>query len=245
MKPTITVLINGQAHKRQEILDLEEKRSRVAGKKLGLQFTNETLSQMRQALLERKLELGHAGMQQCCQKDIALSSRIFKLLSSLSRGRLKTSQIEIEVQGLSAKAFLDWFEGRNEVADEAALLAAHPEHYIIASKDNRQWVYETAGGSPFVSEFIIDFNQKGDLVKDMLPDYPYQISGQALDKSGKPMGAALHQFKESSNGLHGLLTIYFPALVPKRIVEGHKRHLAIEFSNWIELAAKNNTGVKW
>lgn len=138
MKPTITVMINGQAHKRQEILDLEGKRSRVAGKKLGLQFTNETLSQIRQALLERKLELGHEGMQQCCQKDIALSSRIFKLLSSLSRGRLKTSQIEIEVQGLSAKVFLDWFEGRNEVADEAALLAAHPEHYIIVSKDNRQ-----------------------------------------------------------------------------------------------------------
>lgn len=60
-----------------------------------------------------------------------------------------------------------------------------------------------------------------------------------------PLKSHLQTFiKESSNGLHGLLTIYFPALVPKRIVEGHKRHLAIEFSNWVELAAKNNTGVK-
>lgn len=238
MTPEITVIINEQTVQRNEILALEKNRSRVAGEKLGLDFTHENLAQMRQALLERKLELGHKGIQSCCQKDITISSYLFKALSVLSRGKLKTSEIEIKVKGISAKDFIEWFEEKNKLGDEKALLAAHPEHYIIVSKDNSQWVYETTGGSPFVSEFVINFNQNDNLFEDMLPNYSYQISGKVLNQSGKTMGAALHQFKETTDGFHGLLTIYFPFLVPKQIIEGHKYHLAIEFSNWVELAAQ-------
>lgn len=36
--------------------------------------------------------------------------------------------------------------------------------------------------------------------------------------------------------MRGVLSIDFPLLTPGAVLSGHKLHLAIEFSNWIEAA---------
>ncbi len=44
----------------------------------------------------------------------------------------------------------------------------------------------------------------------------------------------MHQFQDTKDGLHGILSIDYPLMTPPVIMNGHKVHLAIEFSNWIE-----------
>ena len=53
---------------------------------------------------------------------------------------------------------------------------------------------------------------------------------------GTIIGHALHQFRETGAGFDALLVIYFPAAAPDDLVEGHRQHLAVEFTNWITAA---------
>ena len=210
MVPRITVKINGQEWERQAILALEEQRYRVVGRKLKVDMTGYSLEQMRQTLLDSA-----------------------QFLVALSGGKRTSSQIEIHATGLSAQEFIHWFEERNALADQVALLAAHPEHYVIDCQDKQMFVIERTGGAPMISEFTIDMGELEDLEKEFLPDYPHRIAGQAIDSKGRVIGAALHQFRDTEEGLEGILRIDFPKRTPKVIIEGHKKHLAIEFSNWI------------
>ena len=236
MVPRITVKINGQEWERQAILALEEQRYRVVGRKLKVDMTGYSLEQMRQTLLDSKLRLGSQELAKICKKDTVLSGFTAQFLVALSGGKRTSSQIEIHATGLSAQEFIHWFEERNALADQVALLAAHPEHYVIDCQDKQMFVIERTGGAPMISEFTIDMGELEDLEKEFLPDYPHRIAGQAIDSKGRVIGAALHRFRDTEEGLEGILRIDFPKRTPKVIIEGHKKHLAIEFSNWMELA---------
>ena len=48
------------------------------------------------------------------------------------------------------------------------------------------------------------------------------------------IGGATHQFRDADEGMRGVLSIDFPLLTPGAVLSGHKLHLAIDFSNWIE-----------
>lgn len=67
------------------------------------------------------------------------------------------------------------------------------------------------------------------------PDYPIQIAGVARTHAGLPIGGVRHQFRNlPEGGFESWNTVEFPKLVPKRMVSGHRWHLACEFGNWIE-----------
>jgi hypothetical protein len=40
-------------------------------------------------------------------------------------------------------------------------------------------------------------------------------------------------------GFDALLAIYFPGAAPEEFIEGHRQHLAVEFTNWITTAAES------
>lgn len=154
------------------------------------------------------------------------------------QGETKPSQVEVFATGISANDFVSWFEAINKQNDEAQSLAAHPEHYIIdAAEPETQTVTETTGGAPLPTAFSIKFGPTPSLEAKTKPNYPFGIIGRCVLDNGKMAGAAIHQFEDTPDGLHGVLHIEFPALAPQRIVSGHKRHLAIEFGNWIEAAS--------
>lgn len=236
----ISFLINGSIISRREALEEEKRRSIIALKKLNIEDDTEDILEIRRTLVERKLKLGHQELENICKKDVYKSSKLVGLMRAMSFGRVKPCQVEVFANGISAKEFVTWFEQINEIADEKTLLAAHPEHYIINNTpDGRQLIYETNGGSPFIASFTIDFTDKEDALKQSLQGYPYNISGKAINKKGKKVGGSMHQFQDTENGMHGILSIDFPYLILNSVMEGHKMHLAIEFSNWIEMAAQS------
>lgn len=160
------------------------------------------------------------------------------MMRRLSFGRVKPCRMEVFARGISAAEFVGWFEGRNAANDETALIAAHPEHYIIENTpEGRQEIWETNGGSPFTAHFVIDFSDKADAMAQRLEGYTHFIAGKAVDAEGRKVGGSMHQFRDTPDGMQGVLSIDYPMRTPNVIMSGHKMHLAIEFSNWIEAAA--------
>jgi hypothetical protein len=66
-----------------------------------------------------------------------------------------------------------------------------------------------------------------------------QVAGAARLDDGLAIGGVRHQFRDEGHGFRPLLTVEFPALTLPTIISGHRWHLAIEFSNWIEAAMRS------
>ncbi|MDB5708943.1 MAG: hypothetical protein JWL96_1013 [Sphingomonas bacterium] len=160
----------------------------------------------------------------------------------MSGSKRRFSVCEIEVATGSASQFARWFDDRNILNDERAMIDACPDHYIIARDDlGRQLVVETTGGSPLPGEFTVDYADLSSLHMPADPSYPHQVAGVARLGDGLAIGGVRHQFRQEGDGFRALLTVEFPARVPRKMIAQHRWHLAAEFSNWIEAATANGS----
>ena len=171
-------------------------------------------------------------------RGLRWSERITRLTVAMSGPRRRFSVCEIAVNRGSAEHFARWFADRNDLNDEAAMIDACPDHYIIARDEGgRQLVIETTGGSPLPGEFTVDYADVSSLRTPPGPAYPHQVAGVARLADGLAIGGVRHQFRQEGDGFRALLSVEFPGFVPMHMVAAHRWHLAVEFSNWIEAAA--------
>lgn len=70
------------------------------------------------------------------------------------------------------------------------------------------------------------------------PAYPaeHRLGAFINDADGLRIGSAIHEMRDSEDGLHIKLTIILPAAAPQSLVEGHLQHFAVEFRNWTRAA---------
>ncbi len=237
----IVATIAGRQVDRAQVLAWEDRRARVVMRKLGLPDSDTmTLPERRAALLARKLELGHAGLRRHLRLQLFASHLTALLLALLSGKRRSFSVCELWVERGSAEHFQRWFEDRVPLDDQAGMLAGCPDHYIIdTSSPSHQRVVETCGGAPFASEVVIDYADQSSVVTPPDPRYPLQIAGVASLAGGRAVGGVRHQFRQEGEGFRALITVEFPWAIFPWIVSDHRWHLATEFSNWIEAAAKD------
>lgn len=237
--PEIATVLGGRRFTRADVLEREIARARHTLSKLGAPPTGGNLQSLRQALSTRKAELGHSGIERLLARDVRWSTRVARITAMASSGRRALSVIELGVSRGSATDFVEWFNQRTETDDELAMLAAHPEHYLFRTgSDGRQEVWETNGGSPLAARFFIDYDDTSSLRTPPSPAYPIQVAGVARLADGLAIGGVRHQFRDEAGGFRALLTVEFPAVSLPTILRGHRWHLAIEFSNWIEAAAR-------
>lgn len=231
-------IINGEIVDRAAIRAWEDRRIRAVRRTLKLPRSSAPREQQRREILERKLTLGHDGLRDMIGRAVRLSERITRVTVALSRGKRRFSVCEIDVPTGSAARFARWFEDRNALNDERAMLDACPDHYIIArDTEGRQLVVETTGGSPLPGEFTVDYTDVASLQTKADPSCPYQVAGVARMRDGLAIGGVRHQFRQEGDGFRALLTVEFPARVPRRMIAEHRWHLAVEFANWIEAAS--------
>lgn len=192
------------------------------------------LADQRSALVDIKTGLGHAGIYALLRPELAASERLARLAVAAGRGRTTHSVTRITAVGCSAAEFGSWFTDLTESNAEADMVAACPDHYLLRGlPDGRQEVVETTGGSPAATRFLVDYSDTGSVSVPIDPDYPVQIAGRALLDDGTVIGGVRHQFRDFDGALQALLTVEFPAVFPRRMVEAHRWHLACEFGNWI------------
>lgn len=238
-KAVLRTIIDGKTYDRPAVLAWEAGRMAAVRRKLGLAPSKAPLSDQRSELAVHKLALGHDGIRRILGRGPWLSEKITRLTLRLSGNNRRFSVCEIGVSKGSAESFARWFDDRNNLDDERAMIDACPDHYIIARDPaGRQFVLETTGGSPLPGAFLVDYQDISTLHTQADPSYPHQVAGVAKLDDGLVIGGVRHQFRQEGDGFRALLTVEFPGRVPQRMIAEHRWHLAAEFSNWIEAAAR-------
>jgi hypothetical protein len=192
----------------------------------------------REALVARKLELGHDALERLLARELRWSEQAGRLIAGLSRGRRRLCTVVLKGVEGSGEAMPRFYQRAMESGDEAALLVACPDHYILyASADGVETVVETTGGSPLAARIFLDDSDTSTVTTDADPTFPVQwVAVGRSGRAGSPAGAIRHQFRDEPNGFKAHLTCEFPVATPPYLIRGHQWHLACEFSNWIEAA---------
>ncbi|MFI8350427.1 hypothetical protein [Streptomyces sp. NPDC085596] len=235
--PAVYAVIGGRRVGRDEVLAWEAARLPVAAAKIGLPVPFGDLARQRAAFAEAKLGLGADEIKHRLRRDLRTGDAVARATSLLSRGRRATSVCELEVSGGSAAEFVRWFMDTSREDYVHSMTAAHPDHFLIqALPDERQEVIETTGGSPLPTRFLVDYGDLSSLTTPADPDADAQAAGVALTAGGLPIGGVRHEFRDMPGGFRARLCVEFPRVTLPHILSEHRRHLAIEFSNWVESA---------
>jgi hypothetical protein len=207
----------------------------------GLTSTEpDELRDLRETLAVLKARLGPDGIRTMMQSKCRRSELAIKAVLALSAGRKKVCTIDLLADGTDAKGYLAWFMHTHESDDEAQMLAANPDHWLIRrTEDGRQEVIENVGSSPLPSHVFINFDDEHRPALKQDPAFPIQLVATARLPNGRIAGGVRHQFRDEGEGLRARLCIEFPLAFPGPIMRAHQWHLACEFSNWIEAAARD------
>jgi hypothetical protein len=189
----------------------------------------------RRALATLKSKLGPEQLLKLLKSDIDSSAEQLAEWAAASNGAWQPALTELRVTGMSAAEFLGFFHSASVSADQPRLLAAQPEHFVMVPVEGGHQVVENLG--PHIADFRVFYTDEDHAVVDLDPNYPLRVAADVRLPDGTLVGHALHQFRETADGFEVLLGIYFPGAASEELVEGHRQHLAVEFTNWIVDAA--------
>ncbi|MEU4659346.1 hypothetical protein AB0G32_36365 [Streptomyces sp. NPDC023723] len=196
----------------------------------------------RRAVDRFRRRLGRQGLLDLLAADIEEGNTFLRQSALASEGGFKGGTTVLQTQGLTAGEFLAWMEGAF-AGDEHVLLAAHPEHYVMAPGEGGAFhVVENIG--PHVCSFFMggwgtDAMAWAKDADALLPDadFPHKMSSNLFLADGTVVGRALTQFGDTADGFTAHLTVYVPTACTQDVLEHHLRHFAVEFRNWIVAAA--------
>ena len=198
----------------------------------------------RRALDRFRTRLGREGLLELLAVDIEKGNAFLRRSALASDGGFRAGTTVLTTRGLSSGEFLAWME-KAFAGDEDALLAAHPEHCVMApGADGAFNVVENIG--PHVCSFFMggwgtDAMAWATDADELLPEseFPHKMSSNLFLADGTVVGRALTQFGDTSDGFTASLTVYVPTAGPQDVLEHHLRHYAVEFRNWITAAARS------
>lgn len=192
-----------------------------------------TTTEAKQLLVATKIEIGTEGLRKLYKEKMQVMDQKWLeiLRHSDSDNQLKAARTYLKVEGITMPEFQKAFKLVEE--NKKLGLTLNPEHFEITGTDKGQDGFETMGMYGEPTDMILIADPTLALPDPILPDYPIQISGSEIMASTgeKNHVYARHQIKPTENGLELLTAAYFPSGTPDELVNGHKIHLALEFSN--------------
>lgn len=187
----------------------------------------------RRALAKLKSLLGQDGLRELLKADTDANDLRWTEWIAQSNEQFRPAVTELSISGLSAEEFFAYFESIRR--DEAKMLAAQPEHFVFDYAPDGFDLIENLG--PYIHHHHMHFTTDADAIDELLEDYPIRMVGHGTQLDGTVSGHILHHFRETDEGFDARLAVYFPTAVPEEIIEGHRQHLAVEFTNWVAAAA--------
>ncbi|MGW3341487.1 hypothetical protein ACWDCL_28905 [Streptomyces sp. NPDC001009] len=82
----------------------------------------------------------------------------------------------------------------------------------------------------------VDYTDLSTLTTPSDPATDADAAGVAISGKGLHIGGVRHEFRDVPGGFHARLCVEFPRTTLPRTLSEYRRHLAIEFSNWVEFA---------
>lgn len=193
-------------------------------------------------LAQYKMNLSEEKMRAILDKDLRFIALFTGLAVRLFGRKRKISVAEIEVDFCNANKFRELYDDmmlNNSIENRLSCLRANPDHYLLKGVGpTSQEVIELTGGISLPSRFVIEYNDFNGLVSEQEEEYPLQAAGASYLKKGICIGAVRHQVKNTEKGCKIKLSVEFPAFLPRRNIETHEKHLAIEFYNWLQVFEK-------
>lgn len=198
------------------------------------------LERSRHALMLLKKKLGAEGIRELLRETAAeeMVRAGYKVTKISEDGTYIPAPVELEVKGLHAQEFLQWWF-RTGAMDPDRLNSAHPEHYMgIVRPDLSQEVIEVNGDLDTPIHFLIHVHPTPEGAPET-PIYPIASYCTAATLDGEPLGGGvLHQFEDTEEGFRARLCNYFPPDVDEQVIHRQQMHLAVEWSNWVKMASE-------
>ncbi|KAL3483178.1 hypothetical protein BJX62DRAFT_249807 [Aspergillus germanicus] len=188
----------------------------------------------RSMMLVRRL-LGEDKLIELLRDETAASTEYWKTVSAASAGKWKAARIVLSPRGLSSKDFVNWFlPAEGGMLPDQEKLAAHPEHWVVrpAGAPQTMTILETLGERPTL--FSLAFGlPRAEFIEDD-DTFTTKMTARGFIEGDIQIMELYHQFRdhEDGQGFDVDLAIYFPAACGEDLVECHRQHLLVEFSNW-------------
>ena len=232
----IVAHIAGRRASRDEVRGWELGRARSVARKLRVPEPPHDLAELNRRLVDRKLELGHAGIELLLDRQLAVSDRVGRASAAISRGRRRVCAAELSCETGVAEIVPAWYARTIAANQEEPLIAACPDHYLSRTNpDGTQEVIETTGGSPLPVRMFFDDLDTTSITTPVDAAFPTQWVSVARAADGTAIGGVRHQFRDRAGGGFDVrLTVEFPLTTLPHMIAAHRWHLACEFSNWIE-----------
>ncbi|NMO04492.1 hypothetical protein HH308_25055 [Gordonia sp. TBRC 11910] len=189
----------------------------------------------RRALARLKSRIGREGMRELLRPDTNEADEAMTAWVAASNGRWKPAVTVLAGTGMSSTEALGFIKSILE--DNAELIVAHPEHFAVYDGGSHLDFIENWG--PHITDCHSTNTDEDQAIDDLNPDYPIRMVGSIALASGITAAHMLHQFRDTPTGFEASLGVYFPAAVPEFLIESHRQHLAVEFTNWFAAAAEH------
>ncbi len=188
------------------------------------------LERAEEAISFFKRQLGLEGMRPLFDESTEEMTAKFLKAVEESNGEFEESIVEFDVPGVKAEQFLRFFATMGQTVN------SHPEHYyLLPASDGtmRGELCESIGEAPPLRLMNVHLDDPSQVPVPYDPDADVHIVAETFSLDGESLGVyAMHQLYNTDEGLHAVCDIFFPAQLDPSIVEGHKRHLVIEFGSW-------------
>lgn len=184
------------------------------------------------------------AMKTLYKEPLTAANTFWKKVAACSNGNqdLQEGKVSMHIEGISMPQ-LQQVMGSELGSNFAAII--NPEHfYSVGDTIKGQHIIETFGMFGEPTEMLL-FPETGDF-KPVTPDpsYPIQMNGYTTLTDGDNLGfgwRAFHQIRPTANGFDAILAAYLPSATPVDIINGHKWHLAVEFSEMVKYVVNNGT----
>jgi hypothetical protein len=199
------------------------------------------LDRAHKALAYLKNKIGD-GIVPLLQEELDISTAQMERYAADSNGEWKSGFVVVKFDGVGAQELHDFFMGMVKAKDELALRAAHPEHFLTRIKASGPEIIENVGADDYPWYINGAFSPIDQTIPGTADsEYPIGFALTIRSVSGMVVGYALHELRDTKDGMQAKLTIVLPKTAPDRLIRGHSEHFAVEFRNWrIALAAKSH-----
>ena len=208
----------------------------------GNEITKQKLTEMQlerayHVLDKMKKLLGPDKLRELYAEECKITNERYIAAKKNSRpGYYKKADVSLFAEGC---CFKDWME----VYVGGKAKYTHPEHFFVMPINgdfSNTEVMEVLGEEDTM--FRLKMHRNVDLETFPFqadPDCTFVLRAEITTMDDEPLGIyAFHQFKDRENGLEANVCIAFPEGADDALVEGQKRHLAIEFYNWLSTAVE-------
>lgn len=236
----VSIKIDGIDYTTSQITDWQNSRCLKVRHNLSLSASSseESISDLNR----KKIQMSYDEIVWHIKGKLLVGKIGIKLAVLLSFGKRRFAVTQINATGIHIAAFgkiIDDLMLNPTEDNRAANLSVCPDHYVLMPHGDTLEVIETTGNCPVPTQFFITFHDEEELQSPRNNNYPYQSVGIARLRDGTIIGGVRHQFKDTVDGIEGILTVEFPWMCPAFIVKEHQKHLAAEWSGWIQWAVKH------